>query len=205
MKNLSKFCGIFYYNKNKGEYVRLRYSLFFLIVLIVSLSFYSFTDQRDCKIEYFNLRDDIMLYNYIDDLFCYEDTVENNFNEQNLILFIEDLNLKFPHIVLAQARLETGNYESEVFIKNNNLFGMKEARVRCHTSKGTRLGHAYYDSWEESVLDYALYQSAYFYKIKSERQYFKQLEKMNYAEADNYTNTLMYIIERDTLKDKFLD
>lgn len=205
MKNLNKFCGIFYYNKNKGEYVRLRYSLFFLILLIVALSFYSFTGQRDRKIEYFSLRDDIMLYNYIDDLFCYEDTVENNFNEQNLILFIEDLNLKFPHIVLAQARLETGNYESEVFIKNNNLFGMKEARVRCHTSKGTRLGHAYYDSWEESVLDYALYQSAYFYKIKSERQYFKQLEKMNYAEADNYTNTLMYIIERDTLKDKFLD
>ena len=51
------------------------------------------------------------------------------FNEELLIKEISKLNFKYPHIVLAQAILETGTFESKIFKENNNLFGMKEPEL----------------------------------------------------------------------------
>jgi uncharacterized FlgJ-related protein len=45
----------------------------------------------------------------------------------------------------------------KIFVENNNLFGMKEARVRLNLAKGTQYGHAYYDDWKESVSQIMLY------------------------------------------------
>lgn len=199
---------LFYYNKSKNEYVRINHIIviFILIMIILCINKVESYDKEDEIIGQFNHTSTITydLYNYIDDIFC-DSTDINEFSEDKLINYIKDLNLKCPHIVLAQARLETGHYESEVFKSNNNLFGMKEARVRCHTSTGTKYGHAKYDDWRQSVIDYALYQSSYFYDVKNEKQYLKRLNKMNYAESDNYTETIMFMVERDGLKDIFLD
>jgi flagellum-specific peptidoglycan hydrolase FlgJ len=81
---------------------------------------------------------------------------------------------------------------------------MKEAKARSTTALGTQLGHAYYNNWKESVLDYALFQNAYMNKIRKEKQYLKYLDK-NYAEASNYDKNLLQIIERENLKELFLD
>ena len=81
---------------------------------------------------------------------------------------------------------------------------MKQARARATTAKGTQLGHAYYDNWKESVTDYALYQAAYLNKLRTESKYLKYLDK-NYAEAKNYDDALLTIIERENLKELFLD
>ena len=126
----------------------------------------------------------------------------NSFNEDKLIEEISKLNFKFPHIVLAQAILETGHFESKIFVENNNLFGMKEARVRLNLAKGTQYGHAYYDNWKESVSDYALWYSTFAYKCKSEKQLYKLLNKQ-YAEANYYPQALQRIIEKQQLKQKF--
>ena len=127
---------------------------------------------------------------------------ENKFSEENLIEEISKLNFKYPHIVLAQAILETGTYESKIFRENNNLFGMKEARVRLNLAKGTQFGHAYYDSWKESVTDYALWYSTFAYRCKSEKQLYKLLDKQ-YAEADAYVSSLQHVIKINNLKEKF--
>ena len=87
---------------------------------------------------------------------------QNNFNEVLLEAYIKELNIKYPHIVLAQAKKETGHFKSEVFLTNHNLFGLKEAKIRATTAVGTNLNHAYYNNWKQSVIDYALYQNAYF-------------------------------------------
>lgn len=126
------------------------------------------------------------------------------FKQEDLVNELKRLNVRFPHIVLAQAILETGYYESRVFQENNNLFGMKQARARSTTAAGTQLGHAYYDHWKESVVDYALYQNAYVNKIRNEAKYLKYLDK-NYAEAKNYDEKLKTIIEREQLEELFLD
>lgn len=126
------------------------------------------------------------------------------FTQDNLVKELKRLNVRFPHIVLAQSILETGYWDSRIYQENNNLFGMKQARARATTAKGTQLGHAYYDDWKESVTDYALYQAAYLNKLRTEKKYLNYLER-NYAEAKNYDKNLIAIIERENLKELFLD
>lgn len=116
----------------------------------------------------------------------------SDFTEEKLVEYIKELNIKFPHIVLAQARLESGNFKSKIFKENNNLFGMKEAKQRISTNKGTNLGHARYDSWRECVLDYALYQATYLSKFKTEKEYYSYLGN-NYAENSSYVELLKKI------------
>lgn len=126
----------------------------------------------------------------------------NDFSEEKLIELLLSLNVNFPHIVLAQAKLESGHYSSKIYKENHNLFGMKEAVVRIHTSKGTQFSHAYYDNWRESVYDYAFYQSSYLSTLKTEEEYYVYLDK-SYAEADNYVKLLKSIVITEKLKEQF--
>lgn len=80
-----------------------------------------------------------------------------------------------PEIVLAQARLESGNMKSDFYQKTNNLFGLK---------KGRRYKH--YSHWKESILDYkkrisARYQGGSYYKF---------LIDIKYATNPNYIKLL---------------
>lgn len=127
---------------------------------------------------------------------------QNEFTEEKLVDLIDKLNFKFPHIVLAQAKLETGRFKSKIFKENNNLFGMKEARVRINLAKGTQHGHAYYDNWEESVLDYAFWYSNYASQCKTEKQLYRLLDRQ-YAEADQYVSSLKHIVLTENLTEIF--
>lgn len=126
----------------------------------------------------------------------------NQFTEEKLVEKLIELNIKFPHIALAQAKLETGNYTSKVFRENNNLFGMREAKQRITTAKGTEHNHAYYHTWFESVLDYSFYQCRYLSNIRTEEQYFEYLNQ-SYAEDPNYVTVLKGMITKENLKAKF--
>ena len=126
----------------------------------------------------------------------------NEFSEDKLIGKISKLNFRFPHIVYAQSLIETGNFTSKIFKENNNLFGMREAKVRLNLALGTQYSHAYYDSWESSLLDYALYASSYLKDLNTEEKYFDYLGK-NYAEDPNYVSKLRKIIKERDLKNKF--
>ena len=127
---------------------------------------------------------------------------EFEFSEDTLVYLLTELNVKFPHIVLAQSIIETGHWSSRIFKENNNLFGMKEAYVRVHTAKGTQHNHAYYENWRESVYDYAFYQCRYLGGIKTEEEYFQYLSR-SYAEAPTYVQSLKRVIENEKLREKF--
>lgn len=124
-----------------------------------------------------------------------EQLIENEFNPVRLKEYILELNIRFPHIVYAQAQLESGNFTSHIFQVNNNLFGMKEAKRRPTTNKGTENGHAYFNHWRESVVDYAFYQAAYLNDIRSEKEYWEYLGQ-NYAEDPGYIIKLKNIVEK---------
>ena len=126
----------------------------------------------------------------------------NEFSEEKLIEKITELNFRYPHIILAQAKLESGHFKSTIFLENNNMFGMKEAKLRANLAKGTNRGHAYYETWQESVIDYALYYSSYLRSIKTEGEYFDYL-RQNYAEDPTYVQRLKQIIKKQELKNKF--
>lgn len=124
------------------------------------------------------------------------------FSEDKLINLIKKLKIKFPYIILAQSKIETGHFKSKIFKENNNLFGLKEAKQRASTAKGTQNNHAYYEDWTYSVYDYALYSCRYLSGFKTEDEYLSYL-KENYAEDPKYINKIKYIIKKENLKTKF--
>jgi uncharacterized FlgJ-related protein len=127
----------------------------------------------------------------------------NKFTEDKFICKIKELNIKFPHIALAQAYLESGQFTSKMFLENNNMFGMKEAKSRINLAIGTQCGHAYFKSWEDCLLDYAYYRATYTSQLKTEQQFYEYLNNY-YAEDLNYGNKLKNIVDKHNLKNKFI-
>lgn len=117
------------------------------------------------------------------------------FSEDSLKKLIKDLNLKHRDIVFAQAKLESGNFQSKLFKENNNLFGMKHPRQRITVSRGSKNGYSDYDTWEDSVLDYAFFQAS-FMRGLSRQEYFKYLNR-NYAKDSSYIIKLNEIIKKE--------
>ena len=126
----------------------------------------------------------------------------NEFSADKLIGMIKKMNFKYPHIVFAQAILETSNFQSRIFKENHNIFGMKQAVIRITKSLGTQYEHAYYKNWMESLDDYALYSSTYLSPLNTESEYFNYLGQ-NYAEDSQYVSKLKQIIVTMNLKSKF--
>lgn len=126
----------------------------------------------------------------------------NTFNKNKLANMINRLNIEYPHIVMAQSIVETGHFESTIFHKNNNLFGMKFPNNRLTTASGVNLGHAYYTNWQQSVYDYAIFQSRYLYKLDTENQYLNYLDK-NYAMKEDYDEIIKRVVNRYNLRKQF--
>ena len=126
----------------------------------------------------------------------------NRFSEERLVAEIAGLNFRFPHIVLAQAKLESNNFRSYLFKENNNMFGMKLASSRLTIANGEEHGYASYESWSESLMDYALYYSSYLRNVKTEKEYYQFLSKF-YAEDVAYVTKIQNLIKNEQLKSKF--
>lgn len=196
MKNKTPF---YYYDEKNLTFKKVSLKtviLFFFISFLISASMVPlFFKSESVQVFYADFYEpETIVVNVVEE--------KNEFSEEKLINMIKDLNLKFPHIILAQAKLETGNFTSNIFKENHNLFGMKEAKLRVNIARGTQYNHAFYNHWTESVYDYAFYQSTYLSKLKTEEQYFTYLGE-SYAEADRYVETLKGMIERENLKELF--
>ena len=126
---------------------------------------------------------------------------ENEFSEKKFVNLLEEMNFKFPYIVFAQAILETGGFKSALLSENSNLFGMRTATQRINLANGAQNGYAYYNSWIESVYDYALYSSTYLSQLKTEEEYMDYLGQY-YAEDSTYIPKLKKIIEKTKSKFK---
>lgn len=120
---------------------------------------------------------------------------EQGFSEDALIDYLREIKVKFPEVVFAQALLETGNFKSSNFKRNSNLFGMKRAGRRPTTAAIVDNGYAVYKSWQESVLDYALYQSHYLSNIKNQEDYLATIGRV-YAEDPKYLTKIKIIIDQ---------
>jgi hypothetical protein len=185
---------IYIYDKKSRDFKKINFSnhlpkFIFVVSVLISIGAVS-------QIQ--NYRDGELTEQEIELIFA----KQNEFSEEKLISKLKELNFRFPHIVLAQSKIETGHFKSKMFNENNNLFGMKQATTRINTAEGTQHGHAYYNTWTESVYDYAFYSSTYLHKIKNESDYFAYLSE-SYAEDPNYITKLKNIIEQENLKSKF--
>lgn len=99
-----------------------------------------------------------------------------------LFYAIEYYNLYEPHIVYAQAVLETGHFRSAL-AKKGNLFGIYDSREKRYKT---------YAHWVESVEDY---KNSVQSKYKG-GDYYTFLEQLPYAQDKEYTNKLRKIARR---------
>jgi uncharacterized FlgJ-related protein len=131
-----------------------------------------------------------------------DEEVDTLFSKENLVKKIKSLDIKYPHIVYAQAYIESGNFKSKLFRTNHNLFGMREAKSRINLALGSRRGYAYYRNWEDSVLDYAFYMAYKSKHLGSEDNYYAMLSK-SYAENPDYISVLKNFINKNNIKQLF--
>jgi len=121
---------------------------------------------------------------------------EKNKIEIYLLYFeILENNIQYPDIALAQAILESGYMTSQIFIENNNLFGMRFPERRETTAIRENKGYSVYGCWTDSVKDYKLFQDFLFRnKEKTRDEYFDYLSRI-YAEDGSYVFFVKKIIK----------
>jgi hypothetical protein len=95
----------------------------------------------------------------------------------NIDVYMLKIKMKEPEKVKAQIRHETGNLTSYFCLKQNNLFGMRFAPRRKTTAIGEGNHMAIYRSWQESLLDYKIWQDSYYHG----GDYYQFLSKIGYA------------------------
>lgn len=110
-------------------------------------------------------------------------------NDTTLYNFLVENGAWYPDILLKQAKIESGNYTSNVFKTNNNLYGMRKVYKRQTTQSKENNGYGAYNNWCLSVLDRLLWDMFIFKNEKPDRDtYLKALRA--YAEDPNYIKKL---------------
>lgn len=99
---------------------------------------------------------------------------------QDVLREIQRNNIPHPHIVLAQARLESGNFKSSFYLRTNNLFGIKRNGK-----------YVVFKHWRYSIQSYKNNISN---RYKG-GDYYAFLTRINYATDQNYTNKLKEIVK----------
>jgi len=186
---------LYRWNPKTLEMIKIHYSKLIIgltvIILWCFISFYfgydnGFDSGKKSKIT----ENDVIL--------IYHDIENQGFSKRNFYEYLKEVNIKFPELVFAQAYKESG-FKSPIWKNNRNPFGMKEATKRSNLQNGVQLGHAYYDTWKNAVVDYALYQSYIgLSKMKTEDEYLSFLKDMNYYDTNHpgnvdYLKDLKYI------------
>ena len=97
--------------------------------------------------------------------------------DSNVYREIVSQKIYHPDIVLAQAKLETGNYKSKVCIVYNNLFGLRKPDGSYYK----------FNSWQESVKAYKDWVQN---KYTPPNDYYDFIDSIGYAEDVSYISKL---------------
>ena len=111
------------------------------------------------------------------------DSIKAMSPKEGLFYALEHYEIYEPHIVYAQAVLETGHFRSDLCVNHGNLFGIYDSRKKAYK---------HYANWVESVLDY---KNSVQSKYKG-GDYYTFLEQLPYAQDKEYTNKLRKIARR---------
>lgn len=167
---------IYYFDKNSLQFKKITHKQYVYGFLFIGLIFSSLGFTSAVK------------FNNIVEKIPVIIRLNNSFSPEEVKAEIIKLNIDHPDIVFAQCQIESGNFTSNIFKNNNNCLGMKLARSRPTTANGEQFGHAFYDSWQDCLKDYALWQAAYARNLSKE-EYLQLLGEI-YAEDSNYINAI---------------
>ena len=111
-------------------------------------------------------------------------------NDSILYKFLIDNEAWYPEILLKQAKLESGNYTSNIYKNSNNLYGMKKVGKRQTTQTSTYNGYGVYNNWCLSVLDRMLWDMFYFKNEKPNKEDYLKAMSI-YAEDTLYRTKIL--------------
>lgn len=157
------------------------YKWLFCLVLGVLLGIFvgrytASAPQKDTKVEVVVKKDSVVTKK---DTLYVKRVTKPSLNDHTLLAELKLNHIKHADIVLAQAKLETGHYKSNVCKTHNNLFGLKRGN-----------GYRSYSHWTESVKAYKrLIQSRY-----SGGNYYVFLKHIGYSNDPYYTNRLKNLV-----------
>lgn len=98
----------------------------------------------------------------------------NELNDSILYLALVHYEVKYPKAVLAQAKLESGNYTSYHCRVGNNFLGLYNSRKKEYFS---------FSHWTDCVQGY---KDMIEYKLKDGEDYYDFLIRIGYAEDPSY-------------------
>ena len=111
-------------------------------------------------------------------------------NDSLLYTFIVQNGAWYPDILLRQAKIESGNYTSDIYTNTCNLYGMRMVGKRQTTQRDIYKGYGVYDNWCLSALDRILWDLFIFNNKKPTVE--EYMNAMNiYSENINYKNKLL--------------
>lgn len=135
--------------KNNTKNIVLKFFASLLIGLVIGITMKVNSDIRTVV----DATDDVIVVRY--------NQLKDNFTKDKFRTYLMDINIRYPYIAYSKCEIETG-FDSNKFTKYNNLFSMRKAGARPTTAIGyDDGGFAIFRNWRESVLDYALYYSAF--------------------------------------------
>lgn len=111
-------------------------------------------------------------------------------NDSILYKFLIDNEAWYPDILFKQAKLESGNYTSNIYKNSNNLYGMKKVGKRQTTQTSTYNGYGVYNNWCLSVLDRMLWDMFYFKNEKPNKEAYLKAMSI-YAEDTLYRTKIL--------------
>ena len=148
-------------------------ALFSLIMLCISL-WISQKGPKECKPPETNT-----------DTLEYRQHIHSKLPQDGLMEALIYYDVKYPHIVYAQALIETGNFKSDLCLSDNNLFGLyNSSRNKYHR----------FDHWTESVIAYKDFIQR---RYKPPEDYYEFLQRIGYAEDPNYISKLKKVVNKN--------
>lgn len=102
-------------------------------------------------------------------------------NDSILYLALVHYNVKHPKIVLAQAKLESGNFTSSHYKKRNNFLGLYDSK---------RKEYYKFNHWTDCIQGY---KDMVEYKLRDNENYYNFLRRIKYATSENYIRQIKQI------------
>lgn len=127
------------------------------------------------------------------------DSINNPITDEILYNYLKTMRVPHADIIVAQAHLESQNFTSNLFKRQNNFLGMKISSQRISTTGQGKGEYKDYTNWQECTTDYIFWMNHYQAHKLNRNEYFNLLGKI-YAEDPEYVKKLKGIISQFKFK-----
>lgn len=117
--------------------------------------------------------------------------VQTELNCFNIYAWCLELGIKFPEVVIAQARIESNNFKSGICKRHNNILGLHKAHKRKTTATDKGNIAADYLTWIDCLRDYKL-RNDYFHgdTCQTVNSFLLFLRKSHYCKTSGYIKVI---------------